>query len=84
MNITENTVAICMATYNGEKYIAEQIDSIVKQTYTDWLLFIRDDGSKDNTIEILKKIINEKTDKIVLIEDPDLKGGSSKRILLPY
>ena len=32
MNITENTVAICMATYNGEKYIAEQIDSIVKQT----------------------------------------------------
>lgn len=46
MNITENTVAICMATYNGEKYIAEQIDSIVKQTYTDWLLFIRDDGSK--------------------------------------
>lgn len=79
MNITENTVAICMATYNGEKYIAEQIDSIVKQTYTDWLLFIRDDGSKDNTIEILKKIINEKTDKIVLIEDPDLKGGSSKK-----
>ena len=46
-------VEILMATYNGEKYLREQIDSILKQTFKDWKLIMRDDGSKDRTIEIL-------------------------------
>lgn len=44
---------ILMSTYNGERYLAEQLDSILAQTYTDWCLFIRDDGSKDGTKAIL-------------------------------
>lgn len=48
------TVNILLSTYNGEKYLAEQIDSIVNQTYTDWNLLIRDDGSTDNTVSIIK------------------------------
>lgn len=47
-------VAILMSTYNGERYLAEQLDSIVNQTYRDWTLYIRDDGSKDATREILR------------------------------
>lgn len=48
-------VAVVMSTYNGEKYIKEQIDSILKQTYKPIDIYIRDDGSSDSTIEILDK-----------------------------
>lgn len=48
-------VQILMSTYNGEKYLRQQIDSILNQTYTDIHLLIRDDGSKDATVEILKE-----------------------------
>lgn len=49
-----STVAIIMATYNGEKYVGEQIDSILASTYQDFRLFIYDDGSSDNTMSILQ------------------------------
>lgn len=52
------SVNILMSTYNGEKFVAEQIESIQKQTYTDWNLIIRDDGSKDGTCEIIENFIN--------------------------
>jgi glycosyltransferase involved in cell wall biosynthesis len=57
-NIIENKIAIILSTYNGEKYIAEQLDAIQKQTHTNWHCYIRDDGSKDSSPEILKKYIN--------------------------
>ena len=47
------SIAICLATYNGESYISEQLDSILAQTCPDWTLFIRDDCSTDNTLSIL-------------------------------
>ena len=47
-------VAILMSTYNGEKYLTEQIKSIQNQTYSSWSLYIRDDGSNDNTKKIIK------------------------------
>lgn len=46
-------IDILLATYNGEKYIKEQIDSILSQTYTEFNLIISDDCSKDNTRKIL-------------------------------
>ncbi len=48
-------VQILLASYNGEKYIRKQLDSILSQTFTDWELLVRDDGSKDGTVEILKE-----------------------------
>lgn len=48
-------ISIVMATYNGEKYLAEQIDSILVQTYSDFELIICDDCSTDNTRSILKE-----------------------------
>lgn len=48
-----------MSTYNGEKYLAEQIDSIINQSHKDWTLFIRDDGSTDNTNLIINDYIKE-------------------------
>ena len=46
-------IAVLMATYNGERFLAEQLDSLWAQTYTDWALFVRDDGSQDATLSIL-------------------------------
>lgn len=44
---------ILMATYNGEKFISQQIDSIISQSYCNWKLIIRDDGSTDSTMQLL-------------------------------
>ena len=49
-------VDILLATYNGEKYLEEQINSILIQTYEDFQLIISDDCSTDNTVKIIKKI----------------------------
>ncbi len=53
-------VAVLISTYNGEKYICEQIDSVLKQSYQNIKLYIRDDGSSDHTLEILRKYEAEK------------------------
>lgn len=47
-------VAVLMSTFNGEKYLREQIDSILAQEGVDVTLYIRDDGSSDSTVEIIK------------------------------
>ena len=51
----DEKIDILMATYNGEKYLEEQIESILKQTYSNFRLIISDDCSTDGTCEILKK-----------------------------
>ena len=62
-------IAILMATYNGEKYLTEQIDSIISQTYTDWKLYFRDDSSNDKTVNIINEYCNKYPDKLFLIKD---------------
>lgn len=57
----EEKVDILLATYNGEKYVAEQIDSILNQTYKNINLIISDDCSKDKTPEILKEYSKKDT-----------------------
>ena len=60
-------IDILLATYNADKYIAQQIDSILTQTYEDFKIIISDDGSKDNTISIINKYISKHSDKITLL-----------------
>lgn len=48
-------VAVLVATYNGERYLAEQLDSILNQNDVEVSVVVRDDGSKDGTINILNK-----------------------------
>lgn len=58
-------INILMATYNGRKYLREQIDSILNQSFTDFRLLISDDASTDSTLKILEEY--EKKDKRVEI-----------------
>lgn len=52
----ELTVSVAMATYNGEKYIEEQLMSIINQTRRPDEIIVSDDGSTDNTIGIVRRI----------------------------
>ena len=52
--MSKPSISVVMICYNHEKYIAEAIDSILSQTYTDFELIIVDDGSTDNTFEIIQ------------------------------
>ena len=68
-------VEILMATYNGERFIRDQICSIINQTYTNWHLLIHDDGSTDNTLKILR-CLSENDERICIIED-GIKFGNA-------
>ena len=49
-------VQVLLSTYNGEKYLQEQIESIIRQEDVEISLLIRDDGSCDKTIEIIENL----------------------------
>ncbi|MGQ7394476.1 glycosyltransferase family 2 protein [Streptococcus suis] len=62
-------VNILMSTYNGQEFLAEQIRSIQAQTFTDWMLLIRDDGSRDRTREIIADFAQQ--DNRIHLINPD-------------
>ena len=53
---SEANISILMPIYNGSKYLPESIGSIIAQTFTNWELIALDDGSSDNSYEILKQL----------------------------
>jgi rhamnosyltransferase len=68
-----------MATYNGEKYLSEQIDSIIAQSNKDWTLYIQDDGSKDHTLEIIQKYADG--ERIVWIDRGLTRQGCTENFM---
>lgn len=75
-------IHILLATYNGERYLKAQLDSVFAQTYTDWQLFIRDDGSNDTTMQIAQSYA-AKEPRITIIQDGESLGAcrSFERLL---
>lgn len=69
-------VTILMATFNGAVHLSRQIESIRSQTFINWELWIRDDGSSDNTLGIIDEIVNI-DGRIKLISDEDVGGGAA-------
>lgn len=67
-------VTIIMATYNGEKFVGEQIDSILSSTYKEFELHIYDDGSKDSTRDILRQYEKLSPDKIKVFHNENNLG----------
>jgi len=53
-NLRDPRIAILLSTYNGARFLAEQLASFEQQTYREWLLIWRDDGSVDETVEIMR------------------------------
>ena len=77
-------IAILLSTFNGELFLKEQIESILVQTNKDWCLYIRDDGSKDNTLDIIAYYTDRYPDKIIELKDDigNLKSAGSFMSLL--
>ncbi len=73
----EVIITILMATYNGENYVAEQIESIILQTETRWTLVVQDDCSNDATADVVKGYVLKYPGKILFIER-DVPSGSAK------
>lgn len=69
-------IDILMATYNGEKFIKEQIDSIISQSYSDWRLIISDDCSQDGTVDIIKIFQKKYPEKILIFENDEPSGSA--------
>lgn len=65
-----------MATYNGEKYIQDQIKSLQNQTFKNWNLYISDDGSSDQTVKILKEIQNSESRIKLILRNTDQYHGA--------
>lgn len=68
-------VSIIIPVWNGEQFIADSINSVINQSYKDWELIIIDDGSKDNTLSLIKQY---KSDHI-LIHHQENSGASTAR-----
>lgn len=70
------TIAIILATNNGQVWIHEQIQSVIAQTYSSWRLFIRDDLSTDHTQDIAKSYALADS-RIAMLPPPTARSGSA-------
>lgn len=68
MAIANPTILIMMTTYNGEEFLIQQIESICQQSYSNWQLVVRDDGSSDQTLAILNTYA-EKDARIQVVQN---------------
>lgn len=74
-------VQILLSTYNGERYLGALLDSILAQTYQDWNLLIRDDGSSDGTMSVIQDYISRDS-RITLLPSKENVGVISSFELL--
>lgn len=74
-------IDILMTTYNGARYISNQLYSLIQQTEVNWRLFVRDDGSKDDTVSILRKFAAVDS-RFILVEDNLGNLGAAKSFLM--
>jgi len=65
----KDLIEILMCVYNGYSYIRTQIESILGQSYDNWRIIIRDDGSRDNTLEIIHEYQKRYPNKIQVLRD---------------
>lgn len=77
LKVVKKVVTVLLAAYNGEKFIAEQLDSLVNQTYKDLKIVIRDDGSIDATNEIINRYAEIHPDKIEICPFSNPTGSAA-------
>jgi glycosyltransferase involved in cell wall biosynthesis len=73
-------IAILLCTYNGERFLKEQLDSIANQTHENWSLYVSDDGSTDNTLQIVENFKSKLAPgRVTLFQGP--KQGFAKNFM---
>jgi len=74
-------IAVLLATYNGGKYIKEQLESLFQQSCKQFHLYVRDDGSSDDTMKIVEEFRQKYPDKITILEDSQKHRGAAKSFM---
>lgn len=69
-------IQVLLATYNGEAFLAEQLDSLLAQSGVSFTVLARDDGSTDATLGILQRYAQRFPDQIVVVEKPGRLGAA--------
>lgn len=73
----QTKIAILLSTYNGAQFLAEQLDSLLEQTHNNFILVVRDDGSKDATVSILEDYASRHVEHIHLLPGDGNNLGAS-------
>ena len=73
-------VTVLMATWNGENFLTQQLDSVLQQKAVDVSLYVRDDRSTDETVAIIKKYANE-TGKVFLLDTVPVQLKAAKNFM---
>lgn len=68
-------VDILLATYNGARFLGAQLSSILNQTHLDWSIIARDDGSSDESVEILETFASQHPGRLRLVADGEGRLG---------
>lgn len=63
------TVAILLPVFNGERFLVEQLESLLRQSFTEWHCFARDDASRDGSVDILQRYAGTHPNRFTLITD---------------
>jgi glycosyltransferase involved in cell wall biosynthesis len=71
-------VRVLLATYNGGKYLAEQLRSIQRQTHDNWALTISDDGSSDDTLRIIREFADDLPGRVEVLTGAEPSGSASQ------
>jgi glycosyltransferase involved in cell wall biosynthesis len=74
--VTQKSVTILLATYDGAPHLPAQLDSLLAQTHADWHLLVRDDGSTDATPSILADYRARFPDRIAIVSDDGRRLGA--------
>lgn len=69
-------IEILLAVYNGERYLREQLDSLLRQSYTDWRLLAQDDGSTDGSMAILQEYAARCPGRVTVRRNPNPTGSA--------
>lgn len=73
----KQTVTVLMSTYNGEQFLREQVESVLFQKNVDSRILVRDDGSTDNTLDLLDELAEKYPGKIEIIKGNNLGPSCS-------
>ena len=68
-------VAVLMAVYNGAHFLESQVASILAQSYSQIRLYVRDDGSTDGSVDILRAMVEQYSGRIILLQDEEKHLG---------
>jgi glycosyltransferase involved in cell wall biosynthesis len=70
----EDLISVVIANYNGSKYLSETLESVIGQTYPAWELIVVDDGSTDESVQVVRHFTDRFPGRIRLFQNEENKG----------